>query len=290
MLPNISLDTIKLREESNEMDIENDIITNDGEDIFQMRLMKSEGIGLATTKSGKSYLILDSQDYWYDCIQDAYPGIKKCSCKNDWFKLKFKYYYRTHYDDVKRIEVKTFCTNCGKALTVLDIDIKYSPTEHLVKNPLVYCQKPNIKYNSKTISRIWKLDEFHKIIRYLSELGFSIYCWYWNDKNKKRETRIVSTEEIKQVVSFLMIYITQNEINIDDFTLTTNELGIYMDEDLWRKNEIIEICSAHIAGAGINYMLEYSTQFIDAAGEVKDKSQEFAERIAKFEKWLHENC
>jgi hypothetical protein len=37
---------------------------------------------------------------------------------------------------------------------------------------------------------------------------------------------------------------------------------------------------------GINYMLEYGVQFIDSAGEVKDKSKEFAERIIKFEKWL----
>jgi hypothetical protein len=214
------------------MDIENDIITDEGEDIFQLRLLKSEGIGLAVTENGKNYLILDSADYWYDCIQDGYPKIKKCSCKNDRFKLKFKYHYREHYDDVKRIEVKTFCINCGKALTVLDIDIKYSPTEHLVKKPLVYCKKPNIKYSSKTISRIWNPDEFHKIICYLSETGFFIYCWYWNDKNKKREMKMFSPEEIKQMPVFLRMYITQNEIDIDDFTLTANELGIYMDENL----------------------------------------------------------
>jgi hypothetical protein len=174
------------------MDIENDIITNEGENIFQLRLIKSEGIGLATTKGGKNCLLLDSSDYWYDSIQDSYPKIKKCSCKNDWFKLKFKYYYREHYNDVKRIEVKTFCVNCGQALTVMDIDIKYSPTEHLVNNPLVYCKEPNIKYHSKTISRILEPEQFHKIIYYLSEMGFILYCWYWNDENKKHELKIIS--------------------------------------------------------------------------------------------------
>jgi hypothetical protein len=76
------------------MDIEKEIQTNDGECSFQLRLIKSEGIGLATTKRGQNYLILDSEDYWYDVIQNGYPKIKKCSCKNDWFKLKLKYYYR----------------------------------------------------------------------------------------------------------------------------------------------------------------------------------------------------
>lgn len=270
------------------MDIENDIAAVDGEDVFQLRLIKSEGIGLASTKTGKNYLLLDSMDYWYDIIQDGYPKIKKCSCKNEWFKLKFKYYYREHYNDVKRIEVKTFCINCGKALTVLDIDIKYSPTEHLVKNPLTYCDKPKIKYNSKTISRILKQNEFYDIINYLSELGFIVYCWYWNDKNKKRELKIISREAVEQIDSFLNIYITQDKINIDDFTLTTNELGIYMKENLWRKNELISITSVNILGVGMNYMLEYGTQFIDNTGEVKDKSKKFAERITNFEKWFNE--
>jgi hypothetical protein len=270
------------------MEIENDIITNDGENIFQLRLIKSEGIGLATTKGGKNYLVLDSADFWYDCIQDGYPKIKKCSCKNEWFKLKFKYYYREHYDDVKRIEVKTICEDCGKASTALGIDIKYSPTEHLVKNPLVYCEKPNIKYNSKIISRVRKQDEFHKIVLYLSEIGFIMYCWYWNDKNKKRELKILYPKETKQIDNFLKMYATQDKINIDDFTLTTNELGIYMKENLWRRNEVIEIDSVNIVGVGINYRFEYGTQYITNNGEVKNKSKEFSERITKFEKWINE--
>jgi len=271
------------------MNIEKDIITNDGEDVFQLRLIKSEKIGLATTPSGKNYLILDSADYWYDCIQDGYPKIKKCSCKNDWFRLKFKYYYREHYDDVKRVEINTFCVKCDKQLTVLDIDIKYSPTESLVENPLVYCEKPNIKYNSKTISRIWKQNEFHKILDYLSDLGFNIYCWYWNDKSQKREMKIFSITEIKRIGDFLKLYITQNEMNVEELTLTINELGIYMNENLWRRNELIAIGGVYMAGVGMNYFLEYGTQFLDNKGEIKNKSQEFTERIVKFEKWLNEN-
>lgn len=270
------------------MDIEKDIITTDKEDVFQIRLIKSEKIGLVTTKNGKNYLILDSADYWYDCIQDGYPKIKKCSCKNDWFKLKFKYYYRDYYDDVKRIEVKTFCVNCGKQLTVLDVDIKYSPTESLVENPLIYCEKPNIKYHSKTLSRIWKQNEFYKIINYLSEMGFIIYCWYWNEENKKREIKVFSTNETNQIGTFLNLYISKNKLNIENLTLTINELGIYLEENLWRKNELIEISSVCMLGIGMNYILRYGTQYIDNKGEIKNKSKEFIEKITEFEKWFIE--
>lgn len=270
------------------MEIENNIETKDGENIFQLRLIKSEGIGLATTKRGKNYLILDSSDYWYDIIQNGYPKIKKCSCKNDWFKLKFKYYYREHYNDVENIEIKTICENCGKMLIVLNIDIKYSPTEHLINNPLVYCEKPNIKYDSKIIMKVLSKIDFHNILGYLSEIGFNIYCWYWNGNNKKREFKMLSKSEIKQPSDFLKIYITQNIINIDDFALTTNELGVYIQENSWRKNEIIEIGNVYIVGHGTNYVFEYGTQFIGNTGKVENKSKEFTEKITKFEKWFGE--
>ena len=65
-----------------------------GEDEFQVRLLKDDGVGLLTTKSDNNYLILDSLDYWYDLIQNEYPKKKKCTCKNEWFKVQFEYIIR----------------------------------------------------------------------------------------------------------------------------------------------------------------------------------------------------
>jgi hypothetical protein len=178
------------------------------------------------------------------------------------------------------------CEKCGKQLNVLDIEIKYSPTENLVKNPLIYCKKPMIKYNSKTISRVLKINELHKIILYLSELGFNIYSWYWNRKNKKREFKEFNKKEIKQIDEFLHLYITQKNLNIDDFVLTIDELGLYMKEDLWRKNELIEVGYVNMVNVGIIYRLEYGTQYIDKNGEVINKSIGFSDRIENFEKWI----
>ena len=53
------------------------IITPEGENEFQLRILKEEGVGLLTTRSEKSYLILDSLDYWYDLIQTAFPKKRK---------------------------------------------------------------------------------------------------------------------------------------------------------------------------------------------------------------------
>lgn len=52
--------------------IRKSIITPDGEDEFQIRYIFDENAGLLTARSEKSYLILDSIDYWYDCIQNKY--------------------------------------------------------------------------------------------------------------------------------------------------------------------------------------------------------------------------
>ena len=71
--------------------ISKNIITEEGEDKFQIRLIKDEGVGLFTTTLEKNYLILDSIDFWYDLIQKKYPSKTKCKCKNEWFFVRFDY-------------------------------------------------------------------------------------------------------------------------------------------------------------------------------------------------------
>ena len=77
-------------------------------------------------------------------------------------------------------------------------------------------------------------------------------------------------------------------MDADNCILTTDKHGIYMKENLWRKEEIIEIGNSFIINEGMYYMFQYSTQFINNRGEVVNKSKEFAERILKFENWFNE--
>src|SRR5688572_3842727 len=90
------------------------ITTDKGENEFQARLLKDNGVGLLTTKNNDYYLILDSLDYWYDLIQNEYPKKKKCTCKNEWFKIQFEYITRWDTDDFREIKIITTCTICNK--------------------------------------------------------------------------------------------------------------------------------------------------------------------------------
>ena len=91
-----------------------EIVTPDGEDEFQLRYIQDDNVGIATTRSGKSYLILDSIEYWYDLIQDRYPPKRKCRCKNDFCKVRFGYIPRIGTDDYRAVTLTTICTECGK--------------------------------------------------------------------------------------------------------------------------------------------------------------------------------
>ena len=49
-----------------ERKISKEIISSTGEDEFQIRYIRDENVGILTSRSDKSYFILDSKDYWYD--------------------------------------------------------------------------------------------------------------------------------------------------------------------------------------------------------------------------------
>jgi hypothetical protein len=118
------------------------IATDKCEDEFQVRLHKKSGVGLLTTKNENNYLILDSLNYWYELIQNEYPKKKKCNCKKEWFTIQFQYTIREDTEDIREINILTTCTNCNKAAKPRSIDINYSPTNHLLSNPLIYCDRP----------------------------------------------------------------------------------------------------------------------------------------------------
>ena len=53
-----------------QQEIIKDIVTEKGENQFQIRILKDEGVGILTTQNNENYFILDSMDYWYDLIQN----------------------------------------------------------------------------------------------------------------------------------------------------------------------------------------------------------------------------
>lgn len=260
------------------------IITPDGEDEFQLRYIFDENVGLLTARSEKSYLILDSIDYWYDCIQNGYPPKRKCKCKNDFFKLHFDYVPRVGTDDYRAVELTSCCTECGKQRKFATIDIKYSPTEQLYEQPITYCEKPKIKYKTYSIRGYWKEEAFYKLTDFLSQQQLLIYCLYWDEG--KRFVKKFTTEELKKFLfeekkRYLNIYFSMESLEVLLDKQSSDDRGIRIDKDIWRKEEIIILHSPFmVMGSGLFYEMDFCSEYIEA-GQVKAKSEDFCKLAQK---------
>lgn len=267
------------------------IITPDGDNEFQLRYISGENVGLLTARSEKSYLILDSIDYWYDCIQNSYPAKRKCKCKNDFFKLYFDYVPRVGTDDYRAVELTSCCTECGKQRKFATIDIDYSPTEQLYEKPITYCEKPKIKYKAYSIRGYWKEEAFYKLTDFLSQQQLLIYCFYW-DKGKRFVNKFTA-EELKNFLfeekkRYLKIYFSAKSLEALLDRQSLDDKGIIIDVDIWRKEEIIDLHSPFIvAGMGLFYEMDFCSEYIES-GQVKTKSEDFCKLTQKIWKYCRE--
>ncbi len=270
-----------------------EIATDSSENEFQVRLLKEEGVGLLTTRSGKNYLMLDSLDYWFDLIQKQYPGKKKCTCKNEWFKVKFEYIKREN-NDFKHIIVYTTCTSCGKISKSLSIDIDYSPSGHLFETPLTFCEYPDIRYKLTEINGYWSLKDFSNLLSFLFSIpGINVYCWFFRNPEKQRFFKQVSLHETLQEIipkhRYLNFFFSLEQIDIESMIEFSDENGVYLLQDIWRKNELIQLASpVNMAGYGMLYYIHYCNQFLDK-NVLTDKSSRFEELTDHLYHWCTEH-
>ncbi len=276
--------------------IKKDIITPDGEDEFQIRYIRDENVGVVTSRSNKSYLILDSIDFWYDLIQEKYPAKQKCNCKNDYFKLAFNYIPRIGTDDYRAVELISCCTVCGKQKKLSEIDIDYSPTSQLFENPITYCEQPKIKYKTYSLGGYWKEEAFSNLIEFLSQKELWIYCWYWNHTEKKRYVKQMTIDELKNFLfiensHYLKIYFSMEALDELFANSTTDDGGIHVDRDVWRKREIIMLNApllVAVAGAGKFYSVDFSSEYIEKY-QIKAKSEAFCRLVQELLVYSREN-
>jgi hypothetical protein len=275
--------------------ISKEITTENGEGTFQIRLIKEEGVGLLTTATDRNYLILDSIDFWYDLIQKKYPAKTKCKCKNEWFNVRFDYFPRSGTQDIRQINIVTKCTACMTEKKQVSIDIKYSPTEHLIIDPLIFCEQPLIKYNFKDINCYWTSQDLKRFFAFIAtEIQFDIYCWFWQRSDDKRHLEKVSLEKATEIVTvnhrYFDFYFTQTA---PDFKTYTYNNEIYVEDDQWRRQELIQLSSPTVIAfghgqKGLLFYINYGTQYIDK-GVILDKSDAFKQTADKIEKWFKEN-
>ena len=264
--------------------IRKNIVTPEGEDEFQLRYISDENVGLVTARSGKSYLILDSIDYWYDCIQNGYPPKRKCKCKNDFFKLYFDYVPRVGTDDYRTVELISRCMSCGKTRKFASIDIDYSPTQQLYEQPITYCEKPKIKYKTYSISGYWKKEALSHLADFLLQQQLFLYCWYWD--HEKRVVKRIIAEELnsflfKKEKHYLSIYFSMEPLEPLFNKQSSDDSGIDIDNDIWRKTELIKLNSPFmVVGTGMLYEMKFCSEYIEA-GLVKTKSDAFCGLVQK---------
>jgi hypothetical protein len=268
------------------------IVTGDGEREFQIRVLPEEGAGLLTTRSDKSYFLLDSLDYWYDLIQTSYPKKKKCKCSNEWFAVQFDYALRPDEEDIKSVQITATCTNCGKLSKVMFIDFKYSPTLQFLEQPINYCEKPIIRYKYKELNSYWKYEDLKLFLQFMAEdLQLHVYCYYAEHPQNTRHFEKITYDRAVEITTanhrYFDFYFSLNEIaDKSDMICGSNESDVVPKKDLWRRNELIHLSMPYsIMGYGILYYIHYCAQYLDK-GEVVNKSPEFEKTTHKVEIWL----
>ncbi|MDJ1486208.1 hypothetical protein QNI16_37340 [Cytophagaceae bacterium YF14B1] len=268
------------------------IKTDKNIDNFQVRFLTDEGVGLLTTRTGDNYLILDSLDYWYDLIQNEYPKKKKCSCKNEWFRVQFTYIQDAETNTIREVNISATCSDCGKVSKPMSVEINYSPTDTLLSAPLTYCEKPNIKYKFTEWTSYWEEEDLKNFLHFVFfDLKLHMYCWFFKHLTQKKVFEKVSFEDAMRILTgkdrYLDFYFSQRELEPIDYINFYDETnGVVLKLDIWRKNEIIQLSSpTRIMDCGLVYYIDFCNQYLDK-GEVTDKSNEFEQITIQLKNWM----
>lgn len=75
---------------------------------------------------------------------------------------------------------------------------------------------------------------------------------------------------------------------MESYVKATDDKGVYLKNDLWRKDEIIEISHLSMYRIGALYYIEFGNEYLDK-GEVKMKSDHFQHITSQLMTWLKEN-
>lgn len=176
--------------------IRRDIASPEGESEFQLRVISREGVGIATARSGKSYFLLDSGEYWYDLIQARYPAAKRCRCGNDFFRLRFDYVPRQGTEDFRQVDVFCTCAACGREYPLLSTALNYFPTAQLFHQPLTFCPKPRLKYRAYHLQGFWADETLASLVDFLLAQRLHVCGLCWDDESHQQVLRIFSPEEL----------------------------------------------------------------------------------------------
>jgi hypothetical protein len=209
-------------------------------DKFELRLLRDEALASARCVTcSADYLLLDSNEYWFDVIQKGYPRVTRCSCKNESFRLRIDYNIRDD-GDVDYIEIHSICSACGKTRRQLDFEVDYCGTDHLLKKPLVPCRNPKVLYDLKELNLLLTLPDIVRIVDHLAKEKCEFLSNLrdgdtWVPVRQDAAEAKATIEERK----YLFIYAMPKTIEVpEDHVNATRKENAF-----WKRSEVIRIGS-----------------------------------------------
>jgi hypothetical protein len=165
---------------------------------FELRVLKDEGLAtVQCTKCRRNYLLLDSEDHWFDVIQSGYPRLSRCQCKAFYFGLRCDCRY-TESGDVRSIGVWSTCSACDKTRRLMNLEIDYGDTEDLVKRPLRPCNNPKVLYDLQNLTLYVTRDDIARVVGFLgSQHSCAFVCGQRKQGEWTRDS--LNGEETKSV-------------------------------------------------------------------------------------------
>jgi len=175
------------------------------------------------------------------------------------------------------------------------VEIKYSPTEDLVTQPLRYCRNTRILYDLNEITMYATRDDIARVIHFMGiELNCSFVCWLreqneWVAHNFKYEQvkKIILNEGVVlQGTNYRQIFAFPGEETVPAITFDT----LKEEETFWKRNPVISIVSPSIIRWSDQvearlYYIRFSNEYVDNE-VVIPKPREFLEATTSLRDWL----
>jgi hypothetical protein len=214
-------------------------------EIFELRVLRDQAVAaVRCLRCSADYLLLDSEDYWFDVIQHGYPRLSRCSCKSQTFRLRIDYNIR---DDGKidYVELHSICSACGKTRRQLFFEADYCDTDHLIKRPLVPCKNPKVLYDLNDIHLLVTLPDIVRIVDHLAKMsrGFLTYL-------RSEDTWVPVYQDVGDAKAtierskYFLIYAMPDLIDVPGDLLDTRK----KEDAFWKRSEVIRIGSKHHIG------------------------------------------
>lgn len=202
---------------------------------FALRILRDEAVAAARcVNCSQHYLLLDSGDYWFDVIQKGYPRLVRCSCKNESFRLSIDYSFRDD-GDIDHIRVGSTCSACSKTRRRLNVEVDYSPTDRLLKEPLVPVKNPKVLYDLKDLNLLVTLPDITRVIGYLGTTCSFVSCVRTGDRWVLRSEDAAGVNATIESARYLFIYAMPFRIDVPEYQATTQE------DAFWKRSEVIRL-------------------------------------------------